>query len=264
MCIIVPKNGTLKKGMNCMVTQEQRELFAKLKKVLKTKRITYRKIGEELGLAESSVKKIFAQENCSVDKLMQICSVVDISLRQLTDLYKTGLVPLVNIDAKVEQFFIDNPHYFSFFRQLSLYKSVDTVKQRNGLSSASVKKYIEKLKKFDLISKNSNRQYSVRREGFVKLVENGLLSQKLCELWSKDLLEKALLKKQDYSLSFGSTRLRPETALEFKNEIKNLVNRIKEQGYLESLAGDSNLEAFGICVLTGPQIVDFPNRLPNV
>lgn len=247
-----------------MQTDESNQIFSSLKKVLKTKGITYASLAKELQMAESSVKRIFANENCSLDKLVDICSVLEISLSQLTDLYSAGSLPELEIHPEAESFFLRNPHYFSFLRQLSLNNSVKEVQSKNKLSSSSTKKYLIKLEELNLVKRVKKNEYEIVRSGFIKLSENGELLAKLTEQWSKNLLEKSLKKEKDYLMHIASTRLKNESIDHFKSEIKNLVKRLKNQGHLENLVSSDNVNPFGICLISGPEIINFPTPIPNI
>ncbi len=65
------------------------DLVAALKKELKSSGITYARLGEQLGLAESSVKRIFARSDMPLSRLDDICRVLKLDFadlaRQVTD-----------------------------------------------------------------------------------------------------------------------------------------------------------------------------------
>lgn len=247
-----------------MQTDESNQIFSSLKKVLKTKGITYASLAKKLQMAESSVKRIFANENCSLDKLVDICTVLEISLSQLTDLYSAGSLPELEIHPEAESFFLKNPHYFSFLRQLSLYDSVKEVQNKNNLNSSSTKKYLTALEELNLVKKVKKKQYEIVRSGFLKLSENGELLAKLTEQWSENLLDKALTRETGYQLQIASTRLKIESINHFRSEIKNLIKRLKDQGHLENLVSNDDVQPFGVCLVSGPEIINFPNLIPNI
>jgi transcriptional regulator with XRE-family HTH domain len=58
-------------------------LIATLKKTLKANNITYKALAEKLEMSESSIKHIFAEESLSLQRLEQICAIVNIDLSEL-------------------------------------------------------------------------------------------------------------------------------------------------------------------------------------
>jgi len=59
-------------------------LIATLKRELKTRGITYAQVADHLELSENSVKRTFAEENFSLDRLEKICQFAGMELSDLT------------------------------------------------------------------------------------------------------------------------------------------------------------------------------------
>ena len=64
---------------------QSKTLIATLKKALKAHDLTYRDVAESLGLSEASVKRTFAEQSFTLDRLEQICLLMD---WEITDLIK--------------------------------------------------------------------------------------------------------------------------------------------------------------------------------
>lgn len=58
-------------------------LIASLKKCLKAQDLTYRDVAEKLELSEASVKRLFAEENFSLERLEQICGLLGMEIADL-------------------------------------------------------------------------------------------------------------------------------------------------------------------------------------
>ena len=56
-------------------------LVAALKRVLKSRSLTYRELAERLGLSESAVKHMFSTGNFSLKRLDHVCEVLAIDIR---------------------------------------------------------------------------------------------------------------------------------------------------------------------------------------
>lgn len=59
------------------------ELLQTLKRELKTHGLTYAKAASHLSLSENSIKRLFSSKNCSLDRLEQLCELVDIDVIEL-------------------------------------------------------------------------------------------------------------------------------------------------------------------------------------
>ena len=62
-----------------------KELIVTLKKELRINHITYADIGQVLGLSESSIKRLFSDEDMSLSRLEKICGVIGIDISQLAE-----------------------------------------------------------------------------------------------------------------------------------------------------------------------------------
>ena len=60
-------------------------LFENLKRELKAKGLTYKDVADHLELTESSVKRLFSQEDLSIQRLDSICEMLGIDLGMLTN-----------------------------------------------------------------------------------------------------------------------------------------------------------------------------------
>ena len=60
-------------------------LFENLKRELKAKGLTYRDVADYLELTESSVKRLFSNEDLSIQRLDRICELIGIDLADLTN-----------------------------------------------------------------------------------------------------------------------------------------------------------------------------------
>lgn len=66
--------------------QQRSPIVETLKKVLKTRGITYKALADSLALSEASVKRVFAEETFTLKRLEEICDVLEIDLFELARL----------------------------------------------------------------------------------------------------------------------------------------------------------------------------------
>jgi len=74
-------------------------LITQLKRYLKARGMTYAELAVEVGLSESSIKRMFSRQSFTLERLEQICSVVGLEISDLVELvnaqrpYVTELTP---------------------------------------------------------------------------------------------------------------------------------------------------------------------------
>lgn len=66
------------------------EMLVTLKKYLKAKGITYRRLAGEMGLSETSVKRLFSEETFSMKRLEEVCRVIDLDFYDLVMMARRG------------------------------------------------------------------------------------------------------------------------------------------------------------------------------
>ncbi|MEM9533124.1 MAG: helix-turn-helix transcriptional regulator [Pseudomonadota bacterium] len=63
--------------------QEIRQLVSSLKRIMRSRGITYASLAQALGISEASVKRTFSQRTFTLDRLAKICEVLDLSIYEL-------------------------------------------------------------------------------------------------------------------------------------------------------------------------------------
>ena len=88
-------------------------IFDSLRSHLKARHLTYRHIAEKLGVSEQTVKRLFLQQDCSIERLEDICELLQLDLR---DLVKSSPRPrkfLQQLSLKQEELLAQPPVQFA-------------------------------------------------------------------------------------------------------------------------------------------------------
>ena len=80
-----------------------------LKKALREKGWTYARVAKGLGLSESSVKRVFAQERLSLDRLEQICSLMELEITDLFELTRAAERRITELSEEQERSLVGDP-----------------------------------------------------------------------------------------------------------------------------------------------------------
>jgi DNA-binding Xre family transcriptional regulator len=79
-----------------------------LKQALKGKGMTYRQVAQELGLSEASVKRLFSQNDFTLERLEKVCGLLELSLGDLLRLAETGQTVITELtDAQERELMAD-------------------------------------------------------------------------------------------------------------------------------------------------------------
>ena len=90
------------------MTQTKR-LVQTLKKILKSQGFTYRDVAAQLGISEASVKRIFALESMSLERLEQISLLAGIDIADLVNQMDNEQRKLYELSEQQEQGLVNEP-----------------------------------------------------------------------------------------------------------------------------------------------------------
>ncbi|WP_299270229.1 helix-turn-helix transcriptional regulator [uncultured Psychrosphaera sp.] len=85
------------------------QITSTLKQLLRDKKITYKKIAEKLELSEANIKRIFAKDSFTLNRLEQICNIIGIELSDLFLLSEKQKKQLQHLTEEQEQELMENP-----------------------------------------------------------------------------------------------------------------------------------------------------------
>ena len=84
------------------MSTQQSQLIASLKQQLRNKGITYRQLGLSLDLSEARVKKMFASERFTLDRVIEIAELLGMTLSELTRLAEQQQAAIHTLTEKQE------------------------------------------------------------------------------------------------------------------------------------------------------------------
>lgn len=88
---------------------ELQQLLATVKRLLKARGLAYRDVARALDLSEASVKRLFSSGNLSLERLAQVCALLDMTLAELTQAAAAGTPRLSRLDEKQEAELVSDP-----------------------------------------------------------------------------------------------------------------------------------------------------------
>jgi transcriptional regulator with XRE-family HTH domain len=84
-------------------------LVSELKRYLKGQGVTYAALGSRLGLSESSVKRLFAQQSFTLQRLEQICHLLGLEITDLVELMNERREFLTELPPEQEEALLADP-----------------------------------------------------------------------------------------------------------------------------------------------------------
>jgi DNA-binding Xre family transcriptional regulator len=249
---------------------QTKDLFAVLKKSLKSKRISYKKLSENLTFSEGTLKNIFHSHNCSIDRIVEICNVIDISFTDLVQMASREKESEFSLSWEQEEAFALSPYLYYFFRAHFFEKlDLNALKSKYKLSDASITRYFMELEKIGLLDLHPNNKVKYHISGRQHWIEGGPWMQAFLGRYSKRLTEIVLdgsRGKDAYSSMMGFFRLSPATYEKFKAEVSHLEKKYKEIAYLNYMVEEDTdaVPVSWIFNIVPFDVYELDTEIPNI
>jgi DNA-binding Xre family transcriptional regulator len=98
-----------------------KEIFNALKSIIKKRNLNYKLVAESISMSESALKRLMANEDCSLKKLDQICRSINISIAELVEYSEYNGYKELTLNSKQEELFLKKPECYHFFDKLVEY-----------------------------------------------------------------------------------------------------------------------------------------------
>lgn len=132
--------------------EETQRLVETLKRVLKSKGITYKKLAVGLALSEASMKRVFAEGTFTLDRLARVCEAAGLTLGQLTRLAENRLPAEAELLTEAQETALaDDPKLFSFFHLLMNGHRPDAIARKYDVSGGDKTRMLGQLSKLALL-----------------------------------------------------------------------------------------------------------------
>lgn len=125
---------------------ETAQIIDALKRNLKTRGLTYRDVAKKVGLSEGSIKRVFAEETFTLQRLEAICTAVGISMSELVrGASSSHAAGSQYLSLEQEHLLADDPRLLACFYLLLNGRSSAEIMERMDLSEGGLRELYVKL-----------------------------------------------------------------------------------------------------------------------
>lgn len=197
-------------------------LLDTLKTVLKSNSITYRDVARHLALSEASIKRMFAEQSFSLQRLDQICQLVDMEISDLVKHMEFAQQQLNELTEAQEQELVSDVRLLLVaFLVVNGWKFEDIAKWYN-LPETDIIHYLVKLDRLNLISLMPNNRIRLRISPKFAWHRNGPIQKFFTEHLQEDFLNSDFDSKYETFL-FPTGMLSRASCKQFNRRISQLV-----------------------------------------
>ncbi len=143
------------------------DLIDTLKSCLKSRGVTYKELATMLGISEASVRRVFSQKTFTLERLEEICRILDISLFELArmDAIRNGS-NVTELSIAQERGLAADPPLLTYFYLMLTGRSTEDIAGEFGLDDRqqnTLQARLSKLKLVELMPNNKARLLTGRR-----------------------------------------------------------------------------------------------------
>ena len=126
-------------------------LVATLKRLLKSRSMTYRDLASRLGLSESAVKHMFSTGNFSLKRLDEVCEVLEIDLGELISQSEAQEPRIEKLPAEYEEEIVADGRFLLIAYCLINHWTLDEILERYEISRGDAFRYLRRLDQMKII-----------------------------------------------------------------------------------------------------------------
>lgn len=184
----------------------QAELFATLKTVLKARGMTYAALADRLGLSEPTIKRIFAEGDCKLSRITDICAALELTLDDLVIEANRVEVKAIDLGDALEARLADDRAAFHLFLLLLDGMTGAAIAEQYQLSQDQLFALGLRLERLGLAEVLAGNRIRLTVKGPVRFRRDGPLHQRLLQL-NMDFLQDAYLAQDtEHSAFLSQTR----------------------------------------------------------
>jgi transcriptional regulator with XRE-family HTH domain len=217
--------------------QRQRSgLFACLKQVLKAQGLRYKDLAEKMNTSEPTIKRLFAEQDCKLSRLMDVCEAVGISFTELVELAAQQTICPTQLSLETEQVLASKPGLMSFFMLLVSEFDIDFIIERNQLTQQDGYLYLRELEKLELLRLRQDDSYYFLINRPILWRLDGPLHSVLVKV-NQGFIEESISRnnKEKYPFYSASRLLSPNSIKQLNQDIDNLYQSFQKQAALDQM-----------------------------
>ncbi len=203
------------------------EIFDSLKGVLKARGWTYSDLATGLDLSEPTIKRLFADGDCKLGRLLEICDLLDVTLTDLTERAKRSTDVGLELSEATEAELAANPWLFDLYVLLQSGETPEHIAEYLNIPAHQLHQDLHKLHCLGLAVMRDDGRFSVLTDQPLQLRRHGPLHSRVREInlqFVANIYDEPNADGQLFRTI--SRRMLPDTARILQQEVTDLAERI--------------------------------------
>lgn len=236
------------------------EFTGALKRCLKARGMTYAKLAPRLGLSEASVKRLFSSGGFTLERVEEICRLLDMNLFELARHAQSDASTVTELTPQQEQALADEPRLLLVFHLLLSGWRADEIVAEYALTRAQCVGFMTaldrlrliELKPGDVVRLRTARQITWRRNGPIR---RAYQSQVLAEFFG------AAFDTPDEVLRFEAKELSRASRDVIRRKLERLIQDFNELARLDAALKPGERDSVGLVIGLRPYVLALFTRM---
>lgn len=204
------------------------QLLHTLKRLLRQQGLTYARVAEALQLSESSVKRLFAAQDCSLRRLEQLCALLDLEVSELAQLATREQQQLQMLSEQQEAELVADTRLLLVTISLLNHWPPGRIVQVYRMTPAELTLYLLQLDRLGLIELGAGNRVRLRLARDFSWRPDGPI-RRFFNTHVRDDFFASTFAGDEESLLFVHGMLTPEARSQLLRRMRRLVQEFNEQ-----------------------------------
>lgn len=156
-----------------------KEISTTLKRLLRQKNMTYKDIATQLEMSEANIKRIFSTQSFSLERLEQVCHLINISLSDLFLITQKQQAQISQLSVEQEKELVTDTKLFLVAACVRDSWSFDEITQYYQITEHECIRLLAKLDKLKMIQLLPNNEYKLLIAQDFRWIPDGPLEQNI-------------------------------------------------------------------------------------
>lgn len=230
------------------------QIIAVLKRSLKARGTTYRDLAKAVGLSEASIKRIFAEETFSLERLEQICTALGLSIMEVARMAAQQVTPGgQQLTIEQEETLASDSRLLACFHLLLNGRETSAIASELDLTERELRRLLVKLDAARLIELQPKMRVRLRTSNVISWRSNGPVRQLYEQQVKTEFLQSDFTGRHE-SISFASAELSDASAKILARKAEMLARDFAELAALDSGLPDKDKRSMGLLLALRPWV----------
>jgi DNA-binding Xre family transcriptional regulator len=234
-------------------------LFDSLKAHIKARGMTYKQLAQALNLSEPSLKRIFSKNDCTLQRLDEICHILNIELKELVKTTPPKRILIQQLTQKQELELVDNKKLLMLaVCSLSLWTFKDMLAHLT-ISKQECIMLMNRLEQIGFLHVLPNNNYKLLiAKNFVWIPDGPIM--RMTKKESGDYFAYTFDEPQDL-LKIINVRISPKAHSALRARLEHIAQEYAEQGSVDSNLPLEDRTPLSICIAVRSWVPHFLRHL---